>query len=215
LLSLGKPVALPRSFPLLELLIQSGHAEDASRVWREALAAAGLPHDEPANHSLIWNGNFAKDLLNGGLDWRWSSPFGASMSFDTPPSSGGRSLRIDFSGATNLDLLEPREFVPVEPSRRYHFHAALKTDGITTENGILFSISDPYHGAAQFLTENLTNSHGWTPVDLDFTTGAQTYFLLVQLRRFPSRLFENKLSGTAWIGDVSLTPSSAEETPSK
>ena len=35
-------------------------------MWREALAAAGLPHNEPANQSLIWNGDFARDFLN----WR-------------------------------------------------------------------------------------------------------------------------------------------------
>ena len=106
LLTLGKPIELRSDqFPLLEFLIQSDRAEDASRVWREALAAAGLPHNEPANQSLIWNGDFARDFLNGGLDWRWSFPFGTSIGFDTPPpSSGGRSLRLDFSGGANLDL---------------------------------------------------------------------------------------------------------------
>jgi len=68
LLSLGKPVELRRSFPILWLLIESDLGADASRVWREALAAAGLPHDEPASPSLIWNGDFARDFLNGGLD---------------------------------------------------------------------------------------------------------------------------------------------------
>src|SRR5580704_10356383 len=214
LLTLGKPVELRRSFPLLEFLIQSDRAEDASRVWREALAAAGLPHNEPANQSLISNGDFARDFLNGGLDWRWSFPSGTSIGFDAPPpSSGGRSLQLDFSGGGNLDLTEPREFVPVEPSRSYHFHATLKTEGITTESGIFFSIGDPNHGAAVVSTENLTGSHPWTPVDVDFATAPVTHFLLVQLRRSPSRLFENKLSGTAWIGDVSLTPNSAKPLP--
>ena len=214
LLTLGKPVELRRSFPLLEFLIQSDRAEDASRVWREALDAAGLPHSEPANQSLIWNGDFARDFLNGGLDWRWSSPFGASIGFDTPPpSSGGRSLRLDFSGGANLDLSEPLEFVPVEPSHSYHFHAAVKTEGITTESGVFFLIGDPHHGAAVVTTENLTGSHSWTPVDVDFATAPVTHFLLVQLRRSQSRLFENKLSGTAWIGNVSLTPNSAKPQP--
>jgi hypothetical protein len=94
LLSLGKPIDVRRLFPLLELLIHSDHAEDASRVWRDALAAAGLPHNEPANQSVIWNGDFARDFLNGGLDWRWSFPFGASIGFDTPPSSGGRTASV-------------------------------------------------------------------------------------------------------------------------
>jgi len=209
LLTLGQPVELQRSARLLEFLIQNDRAEDARRVWREALAAAGLPHNEPANQSLVWNGDFAREFLNGGLDWRWSFPFGASIGFDAPPpSSGGRSLRLDFSGGANLNLSEPLQFVPVEPSHSYHFHAALRTEGITTESGLFFSIGDPHHGAAVVSTENLTGSHSWTPVDADYTTGLQTHFLIVQVRRSLSRLFENRLSGTAWIGDVSLTPSS-------
>lgn len=214
LLSLGKPFELRRSFLLLGLLIQSDRAEDANRVWREALVAAGLPHNEPANQSLVWNGDFTRDFLNGGLDWRWNSPFGTSISFDTPPpSSGGRSLRLDFSGGANLDLMEPLEFVPVEPSRRYHFHAAVKTEGITTESGISFLISDPNNGAAMMTTENLTGTHTWTPVDVDYTTAPVTHFLSIELRRSPSRLFENKLGGTAWIGDVSLVASNGTGQP--
>jgi tetratricopeptide (TPR) repeat protein len=215
LLSLGKPIELQRSIPFIEFLIQSDRADEASRVWKEALVAAGLPHNEPANQSLIWNGDFARDFLNGGLDWRWGSPFGASIAFDAPPpSSGGRSLRLDFSGGANLDLTEPREFVPVEPSRNYHFHATLRTEEITTERGISFLIGDPNHGGAVVTTENFTGTHTWTPVDVDYTTSSQTHFLVVQMRRSQSHLFENKLSGTAWIGDVALTPSSAPA-PSK
>ncbi|MGA8144866.1 MAG: tetratricopeptide repeat protein [Candidatus Acidiferrales bacterium] len=214
ILSLGKPIALPRSFPLLELLIQSDRAEDASRVWREALGAAGLPHDEPANHSLIWNGDFARDFENGGLGWRWNSSFGVAIDFDAAPPTGGRSVRLDFGGGANLDLTQPLEFVPVEPARSYHFHASIRTEGITTESGVLFAITDPNHyRAINVLTENLTGSHVWTAADTDFSTGPETHFVLVQLRRFQSRLFENKLGGTAWIGNLSLTPSNAEEHP--
>ncbi len=215
LLSLGQPIELRRSFPLLWLLMESDRGADASRVWREALAAAGLPHNEPAGGSLVWNGDFARDFLNGGLDWRWNSSLvGASMGFDAPPpSSEGRSLRLDFSGGENLDLMNPQQFVPVEPSQRYHFHALLKTEGITTESGISFLISDPNHGAAMVATENFTGTRAWTPVDVDYTTTPATHFLSIQVRRAPSRLFDNKLSGTAWIGNVSLTPSDGAEPP--
>ena len=104
--------------------------------------------------------------------------------------------------------MEPQQFVPVEPSRRYHFHAELKTEGITTESGVSFLVSDPNHGAAIVSSETFTGTHAWTPVDLDYTTTPMTHFLSIQFRRSPSRLFDNKLSGTAWIGDVWLRPSS-------
>src|SRR4029077_5832203 len=72
LLGLKKPFALDRSFPFIDALISEGRADDTLNVWREAVAAAGKPHQEPAAHSLIWNGDFAQNFTNGGLDWRWS-----------------------------------------------------------------------------------------------------------------------------------------------
>jgi hypothetical protein len=181
-------------------------------VWREALRAAGQPYEGPANHSLIWNGDFARDFSDGGLDWRWNSPFGAAIDFDAPPASGGRSVRLDFGGAANVDLAQPLEYVPVAPSRSYHFHGDMRTEGISTESGIYFAITDPNHsGAVNVRTENLTGSHPWVPVDAEFTTGGETHFVAVQLRRVPSRLFENKLSGAVWIGGLSLIPTHVEE----
>jgi len=62
-------------------------------------------------------------------------------------------------------------------------------------------------------SDGVTGSQPWKPVDLDVTTGPETHFLLVRLMRAPSRLFDNKLSGTAWIADVSLTPSGISSDP--
>ena len=62
-------------------------------------------------------------------------------------------------------------------------------------------------------TENLTGTRTWTPVDMDYTTAPATHFLAIQLRRSQSRLFENKLSGTVWIGDVSLVASNGAGQP--
>jgi hypothetical protein len=65
------------------------------------------------------------------------------------------------------------------------------------------------------LTENFTGSHPWTATDMEVTTGPETHFLLVRLLRLGSRLFDNKLSGTVWIADVSLAPAEAQGNPSR
>jgi hypothetical protein len=211
LVGLRQPFPLARTFPFLDGLIHEDRADDASRVWRDALTGAGLTHGEPSNHSLIWNGDFARDFANGGLDWRWSDVSGADIGVDSAPAGGtSRALRLDFSGGVNLALSQPSQFVAVEPGRSYHFHALMRTDGITTESGIGFAITDPNHaGAVNVATESFTGSHPWTSVDADLTTGEQTHFLLIRLNRNPSRLFENRLGGTVWIADVSLVPSTA------
>lgn len=211
ILKLGRFVPFERTFPLVEELIREDRADDAHRVWSEALAAAGLLHVEPARGSLIWNGDFLQEFSNGGLDWRWDATPGASIGFDfqTGPNNS-RAVRLDFSGGKNVSLSAPFEFVPVEANRAYHFHASMRAEQITTESGPRFSITDPNHpNALNILTENFTGSRPWTALEADLTTGPETHFLLVRLVRDPSRLFDNKLGGTVWIADVSLIASSA------
>lgn len=210
LVALGKPFSLDHDFAFFDELIRSDRSDEARTSWRQALAAAGLPHDEPSGQNLVWDGNFTQDFSQGGIGWRWTPLLDADMSVDPQPApDGSRSIRVDFNGGTNLPLAAPAQFVPVEPNRRYHFRALMRTEGITTESGPRFSITDANHaGAVNVQTDGFTGSHPWTPVEADFDTGTQTHFLLVELSRPPSRLFENKLEGTVWIASVSITPSS-------
>ncbi len=217
LLGLGKPFPLPRVFPFFGELIREDRGDEARRVWREALAAAGLPHDEPPNQNLIWDGDFAQEFADGGLGWRWTPLLGVSTEVDSDPApNGSRAIRLDFNGGSNPGLDEPSEFVPVEPNRAYHFHGYMRTQGITTESGMRFSLTDPNHnGTLNVLTDNFTGSHPWTSVDADLSAGPTTHFLLVRLFREPSRFFENKLEGTVWIADISLIASSPQAGPTK
>ena len=212
LIALGQSVRLPATFSFLDELIGNDRADDAQRVWHEALTAAGLPREEPPGHSLIWNGDFKQDFANGGLGWRWSPVQGVAIDFDSEPGPQGlRALRLDFSGGSNVNLGAPWEFVPVQPQTAYHFHAYMRTEDVTTESGLRFSILDPNHpNEVGVLTDNLTGTHAWNALDVNVTTGAATHFLLVRLFRAPSRLFDNQLSGTVWIAGVSLVEAGAE-----
>ena len=79
-----------------------------------------------------------------------------------------------------------------------------------------FSIVDPNHNeAVNALTENFMGSHPWSALDMDVTASPETHFLLVRLMRVGSRLFENKLTGTVWIADVSLIPEESLGNPSR
>ncbi|MGB8541374.1 MAG: hypothetical protein WCD49_07020 [Candidatus Acidiferrales bacterium] len=213
LVSSGKPLALPRSFPFLDELIREDRAADAVRVWRQALGAAGVSNQEPQNGSVIWNGNFVGDFTNGGLGWRWNAVIGASIDFDAAMAEGkGRSVRLDFGGGNNTEISQPFEYVPVEPGHTYRFQGYMRTESISTESGMRFSIYDPHHhNAVDLQTENLTGTHLWNAAELQVVTGPETHFLVVSLRRDPSRLFDNKLSGTVWIADLSLVPDRSNE----
>jgi tetratricopeptide (TPR) repeat protein len=211
MLGLGKRLSLSRAFPLLDELILQERAEDAKKTWQEALAASGWSTPAPLGNSVVDNGGFEAEIANGGLGWREQAITGADMELDTAIfHSGSQSLRVDFDGSANLDFRHLSQYVPVEPHTRYHFRAYLRTEQISTESGMRFLVYDPHHNdQLQFRTDDLNGTHAWTPVESDVTSGPDTHFLLIQLRRFPSRLFDNKLGGTVWVDDVTLTPAGA------
>lgn len=216
-IALGKPFPLKRSFPFIDELIHDDRSKEAEAVWFDALKASVTPQEMPTDGSVVWDGSFKQPFSYGGLGWRWEPPLGVAIDFDAPRQGAGtHSVRLDFGGSTNLELNEPRQYVPVEPNHTYDFRGYLRTERISTESGLRFSIIDPNHvSQVNILTDNLTGTNGWTEVATQVQTGPDTHFLAVQVYRTPSRLFDNKLSGTAWIADISLSPSSSGEKESK
>lgn len=206
MLALKPSAKMEQSVPLINELISQQRVEDALRVWRKALENTGWPQD--GGPSLVFNGGFEHDLLNGAFDWREDPVSGAAFSADSDAAHvGSRALRITFDGSTNLDFRNLWEFLPVEPGTRYHFSAYLRLEGISTDSGIRFAINDAFDNAAlQVLTPDLVASHPWSLVEADFVTGPKTHLLLIALRRLPSWKFDNKLRGTVWVDDVSLVP---------
>jgi tetratricopeptide (TPR) repeat protein len=217
LLKLGQPLPIARTFPFFEDLIQEDRGAEARQAWLQAVAAAGLPNGYTVAGSQVWDGRFNQPFADGGLGWRWNAPLSAAIDFDSAPNGlSGRAVRLDFGGGSNLELDEPVQFVPVEPDRTYHFHALLRTEAITTESGMRFRLSDPHHPQLlDVTTENLTGTNRTKAVDVEVTTSPNTHFLTIRLFRAQSRLFDNKLSGIAWIADVSLVAAEASQGQAK
>ena len=214
-LRLAQAFPLRRALPLIDNLIFQGQADDAARVWNQALTATNWPRDSNPGGSLVFNGGFEHDLAGGGFEWEISNLPGVTFGLD--PSqfrSGKRSLRVSFDGSANLDLSNPQQFVYVEPNRLYHFFAWVRTEEISTDRGVGFEIGDRDTGV-RVLTPLLTATHSWTNVTASICSGPRTRLLLIGLRRIPSRKFDNKLRGTAWVDDVSLLAGSACGAPEK
>lgn len=211
-----KPIFIRDALFFLQELITTDQSATAERIWLEALKAARWPESKPTDDSVIWNGGFEEPIVDGGLDWRLEQVSGAYISTDSiTHHSGEKSLRVDFTGGLNLDFSNVYECVPVEPRTHYVFRYFMRTDAISTESGMRFEIEDLNDNGTYVLTPDLTGTNSWTPVRADVTTGQSTHFLLIRLRRLPSRLFDNKLSGTVWVDDVSLVPEPAQSAESQ
>jgi hypothetical protein len=157
--------------------------------------------------SLLWNGNFEQELLNGGLAWRFRPVAGAALSFDGRVAhSQSRSLRVVFDGTHNVDFQQPWQYVVVEPNTRYRLSAYFRTENLTTSSDVRLEIQETHFGDVLQAIPRLAGTQYWAPREAEFTTAADTRLVRVVLRRRPSQKLDNKISGTIWMDDVSLVP---------
>ena len=205
------------AFPLLDMLVETGHSEDAQIVWKQALLAARIPAKTDPNGSLVWNGGFEQEPLDGGFDWRVRPIMGAKMGWDEQIAhSGRRSLRLDFDGSANVDFQNLSQYVPVQPATPYRFSAFFRTSDLTTDSGVRFEVRDVSRpGNPTRFTPNLVGTQEWAEADAEFVTGKDTRVLQVVLRRLPSEKLANKIRGTAWVDDVGLVPVTPKATATR
>ena len=199
--------ALSLGSSYVDALVASGMSAEAAKVWGGLLADTGRAGAKPAGE-LLTNGNFEAGLPNAGLDWRMVPGAGYAVGLDdSVAQAGAHSLRVTFDGGSNVDFSGVRQVVPVEPNREYRFQAYLKTENITTDNGLFFTVTT-VGGApgdsSVFQTENRVGTNPWKPEQLDFRTGPKTRFVQVDLRRNRSSKLNNLIEGKVWIDSLSL-----------
>src|SRR5260370_25109331 len=102
--------------------------EEARRVWQQALAATHSAVDASGESSVLFNGGFEHDLIDGGFDWRETPVPGASVYIHTGGAhSRPRFVKIKLGGTVNLDFPHLFPWVAVQPPRPYLLAAFLLT----------------------------------------------------------------------------------------
>jgi tetratricopeptide (TPR) repeat protein len=204
---------LPEAYPLIEALLRKLQVPEAQRVWNDALAFAGIsrPADPPG--SLVWDGGFETNAMNGGFGWRYAAIMqSVQIALDSREKhSGKQSLRLTFSGLRNVDFNDVCQFIAVQPSTSYRFSAWVHTQSLSTDQGIrfgLFSVGES--GSSTAWTEDVRETQPWMQIALPWVSGRDVRELKLCISRNPSAKFDSKIHGFAWIDDVLLVPDSPE-----
>lgn len=196
------------AFRFFDALRDAHRVDEMEGLWRDLARhdPAKFRWDE-ANPNRITNGSFEEPILNGGFGWRIATTEGAAIRLDTTASHEGiRSLEIQFQGTENLEFGNVVQYVAVEPDTAYAFRAFARREGITTDSGPRIAIYDPYdRDALSAKTENLLGTAGWEEQALEFRTGPRTRLIVVQIARRASKKLDNRIAGTLWLDDFSLT----------
>jgi hypothetical protein len=186
----------------VDYLLGRRHNDAAVGVWSEHF---GPREPDYPNRNLVFNGDFEFEPTGALLDWRIApSPHASARRDGHVVRSGSWSLRIDFDGRENLYYENITQFVVVRPGC-LRFRAGLRTENITTDEGVRFRISDE-HGRLDVVTEDARETSDWRRIEKLVRAPEGVRRVRVQVIRKPSQKFDNKLGGTAWIDRVELTP---------
>lgn len=188
----------------LEFLIRRGHPDTASSVWMDY---TGPRAGEYGKSNYVFNGDFEEESSRSPFDWRVADTEGVKVSRDcTVASSGKCALRIDFAGSRNLDIVAASQLTFVRPGS-YRLRASIRTEAVSTDQGIRFRISDAESTARlDEVFGQFTGSVSWTRVAHDLLVEPETRLLRIEIIRQPSLKFDNRIGGVAFIDDVTLEP---------
>lgn len=184
-------------------LLQNQQEERAAVTW-EQLNSAAMPDYRHGN--WIFNGGFEFVPKPSPFDWQIESVEDVQVSrVDDIAHDKRWSLQLIFAGKSNLDYHQVFQQTVVTPGK-WRLSAFLKLEGITTDQGISLRVLDPTQPQRLDVRTNpLTGTHDWTKVESVFEV-AHTMLLRVDITRQPSRKFDNKIEGKAWVDSVELSP---------
>lgn len=183
-------------------LLQSHRLGATAEAW--SAYRNGVP-GRPERHNLVENAGFESAPSASVFDWSIEKNDQAAALRDCQEAHGGRcSLRIRFDAHENLSYQGISQPVVVAAGA-YRFAAFLKTNDITTDQGVRFRIADMESpGRLEVITDAVRGSGGWREVSQRFLVPPATQVVSIQVVRSRSDKFENRIKGTVWIDDVSV-----------
>ena len=189
---------------LCDSLIRKGRYHDAFLLWREMEGTMdGGSHPEVP---LLSNGGFEGELKNGCFGWVVGRADGVRIYTDgSVRLEGRRSLGISFSGKYNVGLEAIRQLVLLAPGNSYTLKAHIRTEGLTTTNGLFFEARGYDCRNIYARSDVITGTNAWRPLELGFSLPRGCEVVKISLRRQKSRKFNNKIKGNAWVDGVELT----------
>jgi len=192
-----------------DFLIQKGHFDDAYRIWQDAFQLSDVATGDPPG-SVLWDGGFESNVRGGGFAWTFPAPSpGVQTVLDRRQKhTGKQSLRLFFDGKHNTNYEGVCTNAEVQPETTYRFSAWVRTQALTSDEGVRFRLSGFSDSRPSGSTDSQDSrgTQSWTRVEMPWTSGKDVRRARVCVLRYLSRGLDTRIQGTAWIDDISLVP---------
>jgi tetratricopeptide (TPR) repeat protein len=209
LVGLNQKVPLGDMVPFFDELIHQRRATEAAQLWQQAVSIMQNPPPADPEGSLIWDGGFESGYAGGGFAWHFvPATRDVQISIDRAEKhSGERSLRILFNGRQNLNFEDACHAIIPAPNQRYLLSAWIRTQQLTSSEGVRLQIFVFTPTANQSVTtEEVHGTQEWKQIQLEWTAPEGASFGSVCVKRNMSDQHGANIGGAAWIDDVALVP---------
>jgi hypothetical protein len=188
----------------LEELVSAKRFNEAAVLW-----SMDHPEDAPSMVSELRNPGFEQEsnLDKPGFGWRQDNKAESlSISLDlNKPKEGRSSLRVDFSGDSDLGPPVISQLILVEPRTRYQLQFAARAEDLVSGGLpylIVYNATDgSILGQTGLFPRQATE---WQDYVLDFNSAENTSTIQLTLRRFPCGKSPCPIFGHLWLDDFSL-----------
>lgn len=204
LLAGDEPMSIADGQIYVERLMRDGRFPEARARWIELTNRNGVVDARfERGQNRIWNGDFETDFTQMVLGWRVRDAEGYAVSRSVGEGSdGSAALRIAFDGSQNVSSIGVEQRVIVEPGRTYRLSLRVRSQDLSTDQGVYFQVLDGPVRRQLVATEPMLGSMPWTRYSSTFV--ANNPWINLVLRRNSSLRFDNRIDGVLWIDSVSL-----------
>ena len=186
----------PSALDLTWELWQRQFFRSAHELWSDWL---GPSRRDDSVGQLVVNSRFQDAADGSPFDWSIPRQAGVDVSRDHD-----HGLEIHFDGAENVKLHGVRQSIIVSPGK-YRFAAVIQSDDLTTDQGPFFHIFDPQDlGRVDVRMPPIKGTTARSTIQRDLAVPGGTEALTIQIERIASGRFDNKITGTLHVYEVSL-----------
>ncbi len=164
-------------------LLAARDVKAATEAWNRLIELGHLPFDElaPQTGTSLTNGRLRREPSSLGFDWRPLEQRGVSWLLRPPERDGSRVIEFSFNGAQESQLALMRQYAPVLPDRSYTFDFEYATQGMPTEPGMGWAISDAAGGRSLLDFKDLPVAESyWDRIRWNFRTGPETRLIALE-----------------------------------
>jgi len=190
---------------LINALLRIGRFELARATWVELMTS--VRPDARADGSLIWDGGFEKDAVEGLNQFNWvirPNKFAWIAIDRSVARTGGRSLKVVFSGLDTTTMSDQvQQTIVLKPGARYYLECYAKAKDLFTPEGPRIGVIGQ-RGLIGVSGPVSAGSNDWQRLTISFVAPANQASVTLAILRIPKFSYDDPTKGTIWFDDFTL-----------